>query len=394
MFAFISCNNVWGGSEELWSLAAMALARQGHKVTVLKYKINAPGGRLGELRELGCRIGELTGPEWLPRQVRTLGSILWPVARRMSDHVLARTLRAARPRLAVISQGINYEGWMAATACRKLDIPYVLISQKADNLYWPGDSMLEEWREAYRHAAQALFVSRHNLELTQEQLGLELPRAEVVANPFRAEWSSPLRWPDTAEPLRLACVGRLDAREKGQDLVLRVLAKPQWRGRPVTVSFFGSGHNAKALQGMARYLKLDNVDFAGFTDAPENIWSDHHALLLASRCEGLPLSLVEAMLSGRPAIITDAGGSGEMVVDGETGFLAATPTVEALDDAMERAWTARDRWPQIGLAAAALARSRMPRDPAQALAERLQALAAEEPCGRGVAPGRPALAET
>lgn len=376
MFLFISCNNVWGGSEELWSLAAQALARDGHAITVLKYRINATGGRLGELRALGCRVVELTAPTWLPRQVRTIGSALWPIARRMSDHVLNRELRKARPKLVVISQGINHEGWMAATACRKHGIPYVLISQKADDLYWPGDSMMEEWREAYAHAAAALFVSRHNLTLTQEQLGEKLERGRVVANPFRADWETPLPWPASSDTMRLACVGRLDAREKGQDLVLRVLAKPKWRGRPVEVSFIGSGHNREGLEGMARYLKVDNVTFAGFTDTPEQIYADHHALLLASRCEGLPLSLVEAMLSGRPAIITDAGGSAEMVVEGKTGFLAATPTVEALDEAMERAWAARDRWPQIGLAAAAHARAHVPQDPARTLAHLLAELAA------------------
>jgi len=86
------------------------------------------------------------------------------------------------------------------------------------------------------------------------------------------------------------------------------------------------------------------------------------------------------MLSGRPAVITDAGGGREMLVDGETGWLACSATVAALDAAMERAWAARDRWPQIGQRAADVARARVPQDPAADLAAELLAMTA----GRGL----------
>jgi hypothetical protein len=55
-----------------------------------------------------------------------------------------------------------------------------------------------------------------------------------------------------------------------------------------------------------------------------------HALVLTSRCEGLPLSLVEAMLSGRVPIVTDVGGNRE-VVNEACGFLAASASEAAVD---------------------------------------------------------------
>lgn len=358
----------------MWSLAAAVLAREGHEITVLKHRIDAPGGRLSELAALGCRIVELAGPTWLPRKVRSAGALFWPIARRMTDAVLDRTLHPGRFDLAIISQGLNYDGLHVAAACLRRGLPYVLISQKADDLYWPTDGQIEKWRDGYRNTMAALFVSEHNLGLTQQQLGFDLPQGRVVRNPFCANWSAPLAWPAATDNVRLACVARLDTREKGQDLLLRVLAQPQWRARPVTLSLYGAGHNAVGLAGMTSYLGLDNVEFCGFTDTPERIWLDHHALVLPSRCEGLPLSLVEAMLSGRPAIITDAGGGREILIDGETGWLAPSATVAALDAAMERAWDARDRWPQIGRHAADVARARVPQDPAADLAAQLLAM--------------------
>jgi len=143
----------------------------------------------------------------------------------------------------------------------------------------------------------------------------------------------------------------------------------------VSVTFFGSGENGVGLAEMAAYHELENVRFAGFTRDIEAIWASHHALVLPSRAEGLPLVLVEAMLSGRVAIVTDIAGNGEVVEDDVNGFLAATPTADALDEAMERAWQRRAEWRKIGERAAADIRRLVPPDPAGTLAMQLVQLA-------------------
>ncbi|MFA7060557.1 MAG: glycosyltransferase family 4 protein, partial [Pedobacter sp.] len=43
--------------------------------------------------------------------------------------------------------------------------------------------------------------------------------------------------------------------------------------------------------------------------------------LLTSFSEGISVTLLEAMDSGVPAVVTDVGGNGEVVVEGETGYL-------------------------------------------------------------------------
>lgn len=303
--------------------------------------------------------------------------MIGPVTRRVTRQTLAFALKRRGCDLAIISQGLNYDGFLVAEICADLGVPYVMISQKADDLYWPSDAIMEKWRNSYRRSAAALFVSEHNLLLTQEQLGFDLPQGRVVRNPFRADWAKPLPWPPSTAETRLACVARLDAREKGQALIIRVLAQSKWRNREVTVSLYGTGHNGRGLESMTAYHGVESIAFRGFTNAPDRIWLDHHALLLPSRCEGLPLSLVEAMLSGRPAIITDAGGGAEMLIDGETGWIAPAATVSDLDATMERAWQMRDRWPQMGLRAAEVARARVPQDPAADLAASLLSMASK-----------------
>ena len=51
-------------------------------------------------------------------------------------------------------------------------------------------------------------------------------------------------------------------------------------------------------------------------------------MLLPSRWEGLPISVIEAMHRGIPVVASDVPGTAELVVDGQTGFLVRAEDVE------------------------------------------------------------------
>lgn len=374
--AFISSNSLgWGGSEELWSAAAAELAADGHEVAAMKPGLGTDKRAL-RLKALGCRMTDLRRLPLVPdRLVGLLVRFSWLVEYAVRALRLRIALRSFRPELVILSQGGNVEGLFYAKRIHRLKIPYVLIVQKVAEMYWPADHELEELRRVYAGAEACLFVSEHNLRLHEEQLGMKLPNGEVVRNPFLVPWDRPQPWPSEEDGLRLACVGRLYPREKGQDILLRVLARDRWRERPVRLTFFGGGAHREGLKATADHLGLASVEFAGHTADVAEIWRDHHALALPSHCEGLPLALVEAMLSGRVAIVTDVAGHREVVTDGVTGFLAAAPADDLVDAALEQAWQRRSEWKAIGEAAARQARDRVPPDPARVLADRLAGLA-------------------
>jgi glycosyltransferase involved in cell wall biosynthesis len=142
----------------------------------------------------------------------------------------------------------------------------------------------------------------------------------------------------------------------------------------LSVSFFGAGCNRKALSELAQRLDLRNVDFPGFVSDVESIWKTHHALVLPSRTEGLPLALVEAMMCGRFGIVTNEGGTSEVVEEGRTGFIANAAKVDELDHAMERAWAAREEWESIGKAAGMAVRTMVPLDPVASFTAKLLGL--------------------
>ena len=380
-FTFIStCPEIWGGSEELWWGAAQALLQANHEVAVFKTNVDRAHPKIRRLQTLGCRTHDLLKAR-VPIIGRAVNFVAPPrfqltAARRQMIH-LAVHLKRRQPDLVVISQGDNYDGLHFGNLCCLLRVPYVLVSQKAPEIFWPTDAIRLQRRQAFEGARRCFFVSRHNRRVTEEQTGCALPNAEVISNPCGVENCAPLAWP-TAEPqtgaeseFRLACVARLYVLDKGQDILLRVLARPHWKARPLRVNFFGRGVNHRGLLELAKMLELDSVNFIGHTSDIKRVWREHQALILPSRAEGLPLSLVEAMMCGRPAIVTDVGGNAEVVQDESSGFLATGANESALDEALERAWQRRDEWQQMGVEAHRQIRQLVPQNPVQEFTDKL-----------------------
>ncbi len=260
-------------------------------------------------------------------------------------------------------------------AARSCAFPYAVIVQSAAEQWWPEDELAKKLAEAYEGARCAFFVSEANLALTRRQFATALPRGRVTRNPFNVRYGVLTTWPaDPEERLILACVGRLDAHQKGQDLLIQVLSLSHWRDRNVHLSLVGSGACERGLRSLADTLKVANIQFTGFVDDIERLWNSHHALVLPSRFEGMPLALVEAMLCARPCIVTDVAGHRELLRDNITGFLAKAPTVELLDEAMNRAWENRHRLREMGEFAARDVRQWVSPDPTGDFIRQLESL--------------------
>lgn len=362
----------WGGSEELWSLAALRLKAAGHFVAATTEDVPPVPQKLRDLVEKDIPVRVRKAPPG------ALGRALWS---RLTGHTVRDPHKEwvvrQRPDLVVISQGGNTDGWHWMKFCREQALPFMAVSHCNTETAWPADRDVDEIAAAYRSARVVGCVSRHNLRLLEWQLGGKLPNARVIWNPNLAAALELLPWPAESEKTRLACVGRLDPVAKGQDVLLQALALPQWRARPVELNLYGTGPAEKTLRAMARRLSLDNVNFCGYASVAE-IWRDNHLLAMPSRQEGLPLTLVEAMSCGRPAVVTDVGGNAEMCVEGEMGFIASAAAVTPMAEALERAWTRRADWPQMGRAGRQRIMELVPRDPVGDFCEILTSMGSRE----------------
>ena len=128
-------------------------------------------------------------------------------------------------------------------------------------------------------------------------------------------------------------VARL-APEKGIDRLLQAFS---WV-RAVTgaaLVIVGDGPERPRLEALAAELGLaDAVEFAGYTSDVETALARMDVFALASRSEGIPLALLEAMAAGLPVVATRVGGVPEVVADGDTGILVPSGDVHALAGAI------------------------------------------------------------
>jgi glycosyltransferase involved in cell wall biosynthesis len=357
-YLFIATNEwEWGGSEILWSEAAERLARSGAEVRV---SIPSFGKPLEPVKRVAAAGGKVFFRQPFSVIARLTRKIL-PLPGYPEAHI--RSVGKGVD-LAVITLSSFRESLPWIEAVRSAGLKYVIVVQGASETFWPADNNAARLAICFEDALRSYFVSEANLRLIRRQLSAALRNGRVIRNPFNVRYDARPPWPgDSSERLLLACVARLDVRQKAQDLIIDVLSLPHWRNRSVHVVLAGDGPYKQSLRKMAAMSKLSNVEFAGMVADIEGLWAQRHALVLSSRFEGLPLALVEAMLCGRPCIATDVGGNAELIRDGFSGFLAKAPTVELLDEAMNRAWENRGRLREMGERAARDVRQLVSPDP-------------------------------
>ena len=84
----------------------------------------------------------------------------------------------------------------------------------------------------------------------------------------------------------------------------------------------GQGDEKERLQALAVELKVvERVKFIGLRFDLPDIYPLFDVFLLTSFTEGISVTLLEAMASGVPAVVTDVGGNREIVLDGKSGYL-------------------------------------------------------------------------
>ncbi len=366
-----------GGSEMLWTQAARQLKAEGFRITVFHHV--KPGVKDG--LKLWADIAESVN--CLPKRMNLVHRIFEVCRRLVMNHEpeskFRSTLRRIRPELVIINCGGHLAGNELAEDCRALHQPYAVIVQLANNLEWPSDSFRDTYKNMYLCSELNVFVSHQNLEIVEAMLGQRLKNAVIIRNPcLLTSEQRNLPWPSEATPVQMALPARLDIHDKGHNILLHLLAQPKWLDREWLLNLYGQGRHEQGIRDLSHLLGLGNrVRFFGHVADPAEIWRNNHLLVMPSRAEGLPLALIEAMHVGRPSVVTDVGGNRELVVDGETGFIADASTTKSISDALERAWQAQDQWPEIGQQARRKVEALWQEDPAEHLAGRIKAVLVE-----------------
>jgi glycosyltransferase involved in cell wall biosynthesis len=337
-----------GGAERLLALTAAGLDHDRFAVDVA-YLLPWKDAFVSELEEAGVRticLGALRTVD--PRWVMRLRSLL-----RTEDY---RILHTHSP--------------VPASAAR-------LLARRSHHVVHTEHNLWDRYRWP-TYAANAATYRRNDAVLAVSD--------GVAGSIVRPRWQRSAGWPDVETLLHGVDVERVWRGPAARAAARKVLDLPPTQPVVGTVANFtpkkdhagllealvtvreavpdvlwlmiGSGPLEAELRGKATALGLDaNVRFLGSRDDVLDLLPALDLFVLGSRFEGLPISLLEAMASEVPVVVTTVGGIPEAVTDGVEGTLVPPAAPQALALAVADLLQDPARRATLGTAAAARVRT-------------------------------------
>lgn len=252
---------------------------------------------------------------------------------------------AARRYAAKLQRERSYHGCLAffgipcGVVARSLGLPYIVSLRGSDvPFYNPRFALLDRlifqrlsrrvWRDA-----RAVVANSEGLRTLARQTA---PGQEIAVIPngvdtllFHPAATAP------AGPLEIVTVARLIPRKGIHHLINAVALLPP--GATLTIA--GSGSEREALEQLAREQGVaEHVRFLGAVaheDLPK-LYRAGSVFVLPSLNEGMSNTVLEAMASGLPLVLTETGGTRELLEDGVNGFLVEKDSPASIADALRR----------------------------------------------------------
>ncbi len=290
--------------------------------------------------------------EFLERQglsgkVSVAGHFDW-TQRKASQHHLRKLIaimQQHRPHIVHTRNWGTVEGILAA---RLTGVPAVIHSEHGHN----ADTTLSMSfrrrvmrRCLYAMADDLFTVSQELREFHARAAWMHPRRIRVIYNGVDSERFAPrpeLRLPTRAKhglPGDAFLVGYVGRMEAGKDIptlleAARILLR---RGRKLHVVAVGEGFLLKRfLEEVSGSAELaGRVTFTGATDDVPLLLNSMDAFVLPSLGEGLSNTMLEAMASALPVVVTRVGGNPEVVEEGRSGLLFTPRDAAALAGHLE-----------------------------------------------------------
>lgn len=218
-------------------------------------------------------------------------------------------------------------GYIAYRLSKKHHLPYIVSLRGSDvpfynqRFYWLDKLAFKRlstkiWKNAARVVANSQGLKDLALHSSPDQ------SIEIIPNGVDADSFATRQTFMANGKLNLLFVGRLIPR-KGVDYLVQAIQGLQ----DVRLTIVGDGPMLEELENAASDL---DVHFTGPMDHEDlkAIYPQHDVFVLPSLNEGMSNTVLEAMAAGLPLIVTDTGGTGELV-DGN-GFVVPKSDSDAI----------------------------------------------------------------
>jgi glycosyltransferase involved in cell wall biosynthesis len=167
-------------------------------------------------------------------------------------------------------------------------------------------------------------------KVTVLENGIDVDRFDIALTKKEAKERLGLRDTDFV----LGCVARLEE-QKGHTYMLKTVSMLKKSGYNFKLLLAGSGRLEELLRRECIDLGIesDTVFLGTRHDIPE-LYRAMDIYLMSSLWEGRSLSIMEAMAAGLPTVVTEVGGSADIVDNGRCGLLVPPKDPQAMADAI------------------------------------------------------------
>lgn len=329
MRIIIACHPTFGGSGVVASELAMALSRRGNEIHVLSYSTPL------RIRDRSVLIHQVEVTDYplfrYPPYALALATRMAEVARKHAIDVIHVHYAIPHAVSAYLAGEIlgGPRSPRIVTTLHGTDITLV----GRDPSYWGVT------RFAIERSDGVTAVSRWLARETLSQFSLKR-EVRFIPNFVDTDHFSPARRREEVrsrfasdDEFVITHLSNFRPVKRIEDLI-RVFHLVQARV-PCRLVLIGSGPDLELARALSRDLGIpDRVAFLGAIDIDEvaDVLAASDLFILPSSMESFGLAILEAMSSAVPVISTRSGGIGEVVVDGETGFLLDVGDVRGMAD--------------------------------------------------------------
>lgn len=144
---------------------------------------------------------------------------------------------------------------------------------------------------------------------------------------------------DFSNGYELTFIGELSGR-KNQGFLIKFIKRLLDENIDAKLNLVGEGSSKDEYQKLAKKLKIeDRINFCGYTKDISAIFKRTNFYVSASKIEGLPFNIVEAMNAGQIVISADAKGVVDLIQDQKNGILFK---MNDMDDFVSKFKTIKD----------------------------------------------------
>ena len=221
---------------------------------------------------------------------------------------------------------------MLANLCRRCRIPYIVHLHGGG---YPGfyaglpGCLRETVRSFFGDAERVIVLGQLWRDFVVQDLRVRAERVVILPNAVPGPAALDQRRSDGVP--RVLFLGNLSA-PKGIDQILESLVDTRLLALPWFATLAGGGNVTAVRQRITKCGLANRVDVPGWVRPVEveRLLSTSDVLLLPSRVENLPLSVLEGMAYGLCIVATPVGAVPEVIHDGENGILTPVGDAESL----------------------------------------------------------------